>query len=179
MIHVTALHNPIPGTVDHVVMSLSEVLQTPVVASSTSIDVATAYDARRQQYSSTRLLELMLAALPQPDAKLVAITEVDLFVPVLTFVFGEAQLGGSVAIASSHRLCNTFYGMPPDRFLLMDRLVKEVVHELGHAYNLIHCRDYRCVMHASTSVEGVDLKDASFCRPCRGLLREAPALIQP
>jgi archaemetzincin len=48
------------------------------------------------------------------------------------------------------------------------------VHELGHAFGLVHCRDQRCVMRASTYVEEVDLKDAGFCDACRTLMEPRP-----
>ena len=36
--------------------------------------------------------------LVEPGARLLAVTSVDLYVPVLTFVFGEAQLSGGVRL---------------------------------------------------------------------------------
>jgi archaemetzincin len=98
------------------------------------------------------------------------VLEEDLFIPILTFVFGEAELGGSVAVMSYHRLQNELYGLPPDRDLLAARTAKEALHELGHAYGLVHCPDIDCVMHTSTDVEAVDLKGTDFCSTCRGTL---------
>jgi archaemetzincin len=113
------------------------------------------------------ILAELLGRLPSPDAKLIAVTDVDLYIPVLTFVFGEAQLKGAVAVASSHRLHNSFYGLPEDDGLFLSRLEKEVVHELGHTFNLKHCENYSCVMHSSTYVEDIDLKKPEFCGECR------------
>jgi len=98
--------------------------------------------------------------------RLLAVTDADLYIPILTFVFGEAQLGGKCALVSTHRLRQEFYGLPPDRDLLMERLLKESVHELGHTVELTHCDDYRCVMAASHAVEWIDLKDSTFCPEC-------------
>jgi len=94
------------------------------------------------------------------------VTEVDLFIPILTFVFGEAQLGDTGALVSTHRLRPEFYGMPNDPELLRVRLLKEALHELGHTLGLQHCPDYLCVMSASHSVERIDLKRAGFCKAC-------------
>ena len=47
-----------------------------------------------------------------------------------------------------------------------------VLHELGHAFGLAHCRDFGCVMHASTNVGEVDLKRGEFCAACEQRLDE-------
>ena len=126
--------------------------------------------SERRQYNATLILAGLLRHLPDESSKIVGVTDVDLFIPVLTFVFGQAQLDGPGAVISAFRLRNEFYGLPADEGLLFERSVKEVVHELGHTFGLVHCDDYRCVMHASTYVEDVDVKAASFCRGCAGLL---------
>jgi archaemetzincin len=131
------------------------------------------YAPERGQYNATLVLARLLRYLPEPQAKIVGLTNVDLFIPVLTFVFGQAQLEGPGALVSTYRLRNEFYGLPPDAGLLRDRTIKEVVHELGHTFGLVHCRDYECVMHASTYVEEIDLKGPGFCSACRGGLHAA------
>ncbi len=126
-----------------------------------------ALNINRQQYSSTEILARM-ATCPAPDAwKLLGVTAVDLYIPILTFVFGEAQLDGACALVSTHRLGQEVYGLPPDPERLRQRLLKEAVHELGHTLALKHCADYRCVMAPSHSVEWIDLKTADFCAHCR------------
>jgi archaemetzincin len=85
---------------------------------------------------------------------------------VLTFVFGQSQLDGSGAVVSIHRLRPEYYGLPRDEGLTVERAIKEAVHELGHAFGLVHCPDYTCVMHASTYVEEVDLKGSGYCDAC-------------
>jgi archaemetzincin len=94
------------------------------------------------------------------------VTDLDLFIPIFTFVFGEAQVGGGVALMSTHRLHQEFYGLPEDTRLLFARAEKEAVHELGHTYGLAHCRSFDCVMHFSNSVEQVDLRPGDFCQSC-------------
>lgn len=109
-----------------------------------------------------------------PDsARLLGVTLVDLYIPILTFVFGEAQLQGSCALVSAHRLRQEFYGLPAHPSLFADRLLKEAVHELGHTLTLPHCDDYQCVMASSHGVEWIDLKSASFCNPCRSRVRRS------
>ena len=130
------------------------------------LDAAFAHDPRRNQYYSTALLQAM-QPLVERGARLLAVTSLDLYVPVLTFVFGEAQLSGSCAVVSLHRLREEFYGLPSRDDLLQDRLVKEAVHELGHTFGLRHCDDWRCVMTSSHGVERLDVKTADFCGECR------------
>ncbi len=123
-----------------------------------------AFDARRQQHSSTRILQWLVERRPDQAQKVLALTDVDLFIPILTFVFGEAQLDGAAAIVSTARL-RTNHGTSNIR-LLTTRLAKECVHELGHTFGLIHCDRPGCVMTRSVSVLDVDAKTASFCEEC-------------
>src|SRR5688572_20146916 len=135
-----------------------------------TIDPAFAFHPERGQYHSTTIVERLSGL----DAKetIVGLTEVDLFIPILTYVFGEAQMGGSSAVVSFHRFAQQFYGLPPDQALLTERLTKTVVHELGHTLGLTHCDDYDCVMAASHAVEWLDLKGSRLCEQCRCILQQ-------
>ena len=135
-----------------------------------SIDPAFAFHPERGQYHSTTIVERLSAA--NARETVVGLTEVDLFIPILTYVFGEAQMGGSSAVVSFHRFAQEFYGLPPDQALLTERLTKTVVHELGHTLGLTHCDDYDCVMAASHAVEWLDLKGSRLCEQCRGILQQ-------
>ena len=126
-----------------------------------------AYNVTRQQHSSTEILA-SLAQRNTPDTwRLLGVTSLDLYIPILTFVFGEAQMGGNSAVISLHRLRDEFYGLPPNIPQLRERLLKEAVHELGHSLTLPHCEDYQCVMSPSHGVEWIDLKSSRFCGKCR------------
>ena len=132
-----------------------------------TLDPAFAYHAERQQYHSTELLA-RLEKYTRPQAwRVLGVTEADLYIPILTFVFGEAQMGGRCAVVSTHRLHQELYGLPADDGLLQERLLKEAVHELGHTLGLAHCQDYGCVMAPSHGVEWIDIKGSGFCAECR------------
>lgn len=130
-----------------------------------------AFDAERNQYNSTKILKEIMNFPSEEGEKMIGITEVDLFIPIFTFVFGEAQLNGKSAIVSCARLKQEFYGLSPNHHLLKERLFKEVVHELGHTYGLVHCEKKWCVMSFSPSVKNVDFKKDSFCTDCAKLLK--------
>jgi len=151
--------------------ALARAFRMPVRHRRPWFDPESTYDATRSQYSSTRILERLLDD-PQPcDGPVLGVTGVDLFVPVLTFVYGEAQLGGRAAVVSMHRLRPEAYGLAPDPLLLGERLLKEAIHELGHVHGLIHCPDPACVMRPSTYVEQIDGKSAEFCDACGDVVR--------
>lgn len=131
------------------------------------LDPRPAFHAGRQQYHSTDILARMQDCIMAGSWRLLGVTSLDLYIPILTFVFGEAQLNGACALVSTYRLGQEFYGLPADPELLRQRLLKEAVHELGHTLSLTHCEDYRCVMAASHTVEWIDLKGTSLCADCR------------
>ncbi|MBI4830351.1 MAG: archaemetzincin family Zn-dependent metalloprotease [Candidatus Lindowbacteria bacterium] len=153
-------------------LSLPETLKLPCKVSDSTISLEGVYDIVREQYYSTKLLERLLLHRDDVGTKLLGVAAVDLFIPPLSFVFGEAQFNNPAAIISIHRLQQKFYGLPEDIQLLYQRSEKEAIHELGHSFGLIHCRDFRCVMYLSYSVEDIDLKGRSFCEKCHALLRK-------
>jgi archaemetzincin len=144
----------------------------PVRVVETALELEAAFDPSREQYHSTALLRDILERHCAPGSACIAIVEVDLFIPVLTFVFGEAQFEGPASIVSLHRLTNRFYGMPPDVERTVGRLAKEIVHELGHTFGLYHCHQFECVMRSSTYVEEIDLKQPQPCAACREILAQ-------
>ena len=131
-----------------------------------TLDTAFSLHSERQQYHSSEILGAMQRYVQRDTWKVLGVTSFDLYIPILTFVFGEAQLGGGAAIVSYHRLRQEFYGLPSDLDVLANRLLIEAVHELGHTLRLTHCDDYRCAMAASHAVEWIDLKDSGYCESC-------------
>ena len=151
---------------DYLALVLPASFAVPCLIVAESLDPESCYDSTRRQYHSTRLLGRLGRFDQGGGARILGVTEVDLFIPIFTFVFGEAQVGGSLALMSTHRLRQQFYGLPEDRKRLWDRAEKEAVHELGHTFGLRHCRSFDCVMRLSNSVEEVDLKACHFCQLC-------------
>lgn len=146
--------------------ALARAFRVPSHVRGESLDAGFAFDPARNQYHSTAILQ-RLTSLAEDDIRLLGVTGLDLYVPVLTFVFGEAQLEGRCALVSLHRLREEFYGLPGSNDLLHERLIKEAVHELGHTFRLRHCSDWRCVMASAHGVERLDVKSADFCPACR------------
>ena len=137
------------------------------------VNLRDVFDVKRSQYNSSLVLQQLIANPPRDAEKILGVLDADLFIPILTFVFGEAQLGGIGAAVSMHRLHNRFYGMAEDRELTARRLLKESVHELGHTFGLIHCTQPGCVMNSSTYVENIDQKSSEFCSLCqKGVKKE-------
>ena len=130
-----------------------------------------AYDLTRDQYHSTAILEKLASTSPSQAIKVIAITNVDLFIPILTHVYGEAQLAGKACIVSTFRLREglSFATIGKE---FENRIVKEVLHELGHTFNLRHCKDKACIMHYCRSIKDVDRKSNQFCRYCKVLLED-------
>ena len=148
-VYVAFLNGYAPPWADLVVGRLSAILRRPACRRDLRFDLGPSYAPERRQHHATLLLATLLRHLPEPGGKIVGVTALDLFIPVLTFVFGQSQLDGSAAIVSTHRLYNEFYGLPANEDLLRARTLKEVVHEVGHAFGLVHCREQRCVMRPS------------------------------
>jgi len=129
-----------------------------------------AFDARRGQHSSTAILKWIVGR-EQPGHRTLAITDADLFIPVLTFVYGEAQLGGRAAVVSTARLA-VEQGHRHDPSIVTDRVAKECIHELGHTFGLLHCDTPGCVMMRSVNLAEVDAKRLTLCEPCDARYRE-------
>jgi len=134
------------------------------------LDLSEFYDSARRQYNGNALLKQVNSMSFPESEKSLGIFNVDLFVPILTFIFGQAFLDGQTGITSLYRLSNERYGMAPDEQLLLERFKKEVIHELGHTLGLIHCPNPICVMRSSTYVEDIDQKSQHLCSNCRSKL---------
>jgi archaemetzincin len=126
-----------------------------------------AFQPLRGQYLGEAILAA-LRKLPLPaGAQAVALVDADCYTPGLNFIFGQAAKGGRVALVALPRLRPSYYGQPEDAERFRLRVLKEIVHELGHTWNLAHCTDMRCVMHFSNTLEDTDSKRVELCVHCK------------
>jgi archaemetzincin len=124
-----------------------------------------AYDSVRNQYHSTRILAMLETNIHALNVqKLLGLTALDLYVPGMNFVFGEARLPGRTGIVSTYRLKPR---SPETEETLDERVLKEAVHEIGHMLRLKHCLNRSCVMYFSNQLSDTDRKKATFCDTCR------------
>jgi len=135
------------------------------------LDVSEFYDPTRRQYNGIRLINEVETSHATDTTKTIGLFNVDLFIPILTYIFGQAFLNGRTGIASNYRLSNERYGIRTDDKLVLERFIKEVIHELGHTLGLIHCHVPTCVMRSSTYVEDIDQKSTHLCLNCRNELK--------
>jgi len=145
-------------------------LLLPVNIKEGHIDISEFYDPVRRQYNGNRLLKEIDLLFADDSNKTIGLFNVDLFIPILTYIFGQAFLSGRSGIASLYRFSNERYGMNQDDNFILERFKKEIIHELGHTLGLIHCHIPTCVMRSSTYVEDIDQKSASLCGSCRSSL---------
>jgi archaemetzincin len=131
-----------------------------------------AYESKRQQYHSTAVLSRLKLLPLKEGERLLGIVDLDLYIPEMNFVFGEADIEERVAVISLRRLRQEYYGLPPDEKLFSLRTLKEAVHELGHTYGLEHCPERRCIMYFSSTIEDTDAKGPLFCEHCYKRLTE-------
>ena len=138
---------------------------------------ALSYSRERNQYLSTDLLGVLAIRRHGDKCIRLGITNVDLFVPELNFVFGEASSARRVAVFSTARLDPRIYGEPKDEAIFLRRATTEAVHELGHVFGLSHCTRTGCVMWFSNTLSETDRKGSRFCQRCAAKLDRTDSLV--
>ena len=152
--------------VEAVRVTVEKVFKMKVVLGEKLSVPAGTYSHERAQYLSTDLLDVLAPHARGDERIRLGITNVDLFVPELNFVFGEASSARRVAIFSTARLDPVGYGEAKDEAILLRRATTEAVHELGHVFGLGHCSRPGCVMWFSNTLSETDRKGSEFCQRC-------------
>ncbi|MGB7599309.1 MAG: archaemetzincin family Zn-dependent metalloprotease [Candidatus Sulfotelmatobacter sp.] len=174
LLHLLPVGNVEDALLKDISPSIEEILGARCKLLPVRLDPEFAFHGERQQYHSSEILHRMQKFVASDSWRVLGVAAVDLYIPILTFVFGEAQMGGPCAVFSTYRLRQEFYGLPFDHELFRQRVIKEAIHEVGHTMNLTHCNDYRCVMASSHAVEWIDLKGSALCQTCRSAANPAP-----
>ncbi|MFH1328552.1 MAG: archaemetzincin family Zn-dependent metalloprotease [Candidatus Bathyarchaeota archaeon] len=124
------------------------------------------YNSQRDQYDANVIFGRFSAEARKIKAdRVLALVNVDLYIDGLNFIFGQALSPGQLAIVSTHRLSSEYYG-GSDGSILVNRVQKEIVHEIGHTLDLSHCGNPRCVMFFSNNIEMTDKKESVLCPFC-------------
>ena len=147
--------------------NVSGIFNLPVKHISGKIEPGDYYDPTRRQYNANEILKFVEYNFAETNVKTLGLLRIDLYIPILTYIFGQAYLNGNAGIASLYRLKNEYYGIPKNDKLLKQRFIKEIIHELGHTFGLKHCHVPTCVMRSSTYVEDIDQKSENFCNQCK------------
>jgi archaemetzincin len=157
-----------PGRARTIASLLSRRLSAPCRVVDASAALAPTLSGRDQGDADALLASLETDA-PEDRVRL-GVTAQDLAIPIFTFVFGRARYGGRAAVVSLARLDPAFYGLPADEDALLQRTVREAVHELAHVAGLAHCDGPECLMRFAGSVEKADLRGQEFCQDCAARL---------
>jgi len=154
---------------------ISRSFHYPVRVFESNPDLSPYYSPGRRQYDANSILRDVTGTKEPEAVKTIGLLKVDLFIPILTYLFGQAVLDGDTAIASIYRLRNELYGLKQNYILQIERLRKVAIHELGHTFGMIHCLKPNCVMRSSTYVEDIDQKGIHFCASWQeGLNKKIP-----
>jgi len=144
------------------------------VAFSAGVDILQGADVpdeaeneQRGQYYSTVILTKLELMRQGENEKLLAITEEDLYIPTMPYVFGEADPVSGCAVVSFYRMRQEFYGDAEEDQQVFSRALKEAINQVGQLYNLVKCTNPRCVMYHSKSMVDTDTKADKFCDNCR------------
>ena len=152
--------------------AVQAVFGVPVYVESGFTDLSKFYEPARRQYDGNRLIQFIHERYGKNGSKSIGLFRVDLFIPILTYIIGQAIYKGNAGVVSLFRLKNELYGLKMNEKLLVERFVKEIIHELGHTFGLTHCISPTCVMRSSTYIEDVDQKKSQFCMKCREKLTQ-------
>jgi archaemetzincin len=120
------------------------------------------YYPERGQYGANGFLRYVEANAPRGAYRVVGTTAQDVFAGDLNFLFGMGRCPGKCAVISTYRL--DFYCDKSEQRLI--RLAKLTVHELGHTFGLLHCRQPLCIMKFAEGYATLDFVKLATCTRC-------------
>lgn len=147
------------GLINHLKKKIEEILEYQVMVNKQQIPLPICRRRGDQLFAQDIFPVLRKELLSAGTDYVLGITDKDLYVKNLNFIFGLAY--SNLSVISLNRLVSE------DRGLFYERAVKESVHELGHLAGLAHCANATCVMHFSNSLRDTDRKNENFCSKCQ------------
>ena len=160
-------------------MELEERFNVAVEIGKQLEEPAYAYHKHKKQYNSTKILKKIHKLKLTGYDRILGIVDVDLYIPERTFVFGGADVKKKVSVISLTRLRQKYYDLPEDSTLFKYRTIIEAVHELGHTYGLYHCKNNKCVMFLSNTINDTDHKGAELCSNCEKIMEKKKDILKP
>ena len=132
-----------------------------------------AFQRHRGQYDAGLVLKYLARFSFPHHSRILAVSDVDLCTPILTFVFGQAELGLNRAIISDFRLKRMEDDFMAPEDIYYERLVKVALHEIAHTLSLYHCETPKCLMQISPGLNQLDKLDIFFCERCTFMLHQS------
>jgi len=160
-INIVVIGHAPPAEVEHYRRFIEKAFRYPVEVYARVAYPEKCYVPERGQYDAACVLAKLFE---YPGFRVLGIIDVDIFVEGTNFVFGLAARNEQCALVSTYRLRNA-------QHLFFERMKKEIMHELGHTFGLLHCEN-ECVMRFSNTVFDTDNKPAEFCQACRDKIHE-------
>lgn len=152
--------------------ALEEIYRRPTAVSPPLPVPKYAYNPTRAQYHSAAILKRVEQMYRSSWDSAIGFTGVDLFVPEVPFIFGEADRSTRSAVISTARLGAEVGPVESRRELLGKRLVSEAIHQVGLIRGLAHCPNNRCVMFYSATTQEIDKRGTTMCANCRKRLQD-------
>ncbi len=146
--------------------NLQALFSLPVDVLSAASLPESAYHPVRRQYNAISILRDLRAGNDSNDVRLLGVVNVDLFIPILTYVFGEAQMEQSCAVVSLQRIRYRKDGANAPLSLYLERAAKLAVHEVAHTFGLPHCTEADCIMKFLPDLDALDDQPLVLCRYC-------------
>jgi archaemetzincin len=156
-----------PGLQVPVTRMISSILRMPASVSENHVRMM-GYVDERKQIDAPVLLDSIQAYKHRHSLKdpLLLVVHQDLFKNGNSFVFGLARESVGAAVVSTARLSNEYYGRDGNDDDLIDRIIKEGSHEVGHLLGLDHCSDHECIMFKPDTLDELDRKKKALCKLC-------------